>query len=127
VVRPRRRWQGAGVSTGDTKIGITGANGHRETETERGEGTVMSKRKICGVVVACALLVAFPLAQEGAQVARTKTTAGAHKVTLNVTHLIASGFQLQRLLKLEALQSVCLATYNVSNSRKTSRPYFVAL
>src|SRR6267142_1606416 len=54
VVPPSRTWQGAGISTGGTKIRVTGS----ETRTaklrfEQGEATVMSKQKNCGVVVAC--------------------------------------------------------------------------
>ena len=63
VVSPSRAWQGAGISTGGTKISVTGS----ETRTaklrfEQGEATVMSKQKNCGVVVACSLLAAFALA-----------------------------------------------------------------
>jgi hypothetical protein len=46
VVAPSRTWQGADISSGGTKIGVTGA----ETEIEQGEATIMSKQKSCGVV-----------------------------------------------------------------------------
>jgi hypothetical protein len=67
VVSPSRAWQGAGISTGGTKIGVTGS----ETRTaklrfEQGEATVMSKQKNCGVVVACSLLAPFALAPAAA-------------------------------------------------------------
>jgi hypothetical protein len=54
----------------------------------------MSHQKTYRVVVACGLLVAFALALGGPVVPPTKTTTGARRVTLNVTQLIASGFQL---------------------------------
>jgi hypothetical protein len=82
----------------------------------------MSKQKSCGVVVACALLVAFALAQGGTEVAPTKTTAGAHKVTLDVTHLIASGFQLSAFVETGSTADVCLATYNASNQPEDLAP-----
>jgi hypothetical protein len=52
VVSPSRAWQGAGISTGGTKISVTGS----ETRTaklrfEQGEATVMSKQKNCGGVL----------------------------------------------------------------------------
>jgi hypothetical protein len=66
VVFSSRTRQGAGISTGGTKIGVTGSETHRETEIVQGEATIMSKQKSCGVVVACSLLVAFALAQGAA-------------------------------------------------------------
>jgi hypothetical protein len=82
----------------------------------------MSKQKICGGVVACALLVALALAQGGAEVAPTKTTAGAHKVTLNVTHVSTSGFQLSAFVETGSTADVCLATYNASNQPEDLAP-----
>ena len=85
----------------------------------------MSKQKICGVVIACTLLVAFARAQERlevAEVAPTKTTPGAHKVTLNPTHLIGSGFQLSAFVETGSTADVCLATYNTSNQAEDLAP-----
>jgi hypothetical protein len=67
VVSPSRTCQGAGISTGGTKISVTGSETRNgETEIEQGEATIMSKKKSCGVVVVCSLLVAFALAQGAA-------------------------------------------------------------
>ena len=82
----------------------------------------MSKQKICGVVAACALLVAFAGAQERPDGAATKTTPGAHKVTLNATHLIGSGFQLSAFVETGSTADVCLATYNASNQPEDLAP-----
>jgi|SRR5690349_11061790 hypothetical protein len=82
----------------------------------------MSKQKICGVVAACALLVAFARAQERPEGAPTKITPGAHKVTLNVTHLIGSGFQLSAFVETGSTADVCLATYNASSQTEDLAP-----
>jgi hypothetical protein len=53
VVFSSRTWQGAGISAGGTKIGVTGSETRTaKTEIEQGEATIMSKQKSCGVVVA---------------------------------------------------------------------------
>jgi hypothetical protein len=36
VVAPSRTWQGAGISSGGTKIGVTGGETRSETEIEQG-------------------------------------------------------------------------------------------
>ena len=58
-----RTWQGAGISSGDTKIGVTDAETPGETEISM-EATIMSHQKGYRVVVACALLVAFAFSTE---------------------------------------------------------------
>ncbi len=56
VVPPSRTWQGAGISTFGTKIGVTGSETRTAKLRLQGEATIMSKQKSCGVVVACSLL-----------------------------------------------------------------------
>jgi hypothetical protein len=58
--------------------------------------------------VARALLVAFARAQEGSEVAPERATSrGSHKVTLNVTHLIASAFQPSAFVETGSTAFVC--------------------
>ena len=58
----------------------------------------------------------------GSEVAHRKTIAGAHKVTLNVTHLIASGFELSAFVETGSTADVCLATYNTFNQSENVAP-----
>jgi len=54
VVSPRRAWQGAGISTGGTKIGVTGAEAPGETEIEQGSNNHEPSEDVqsCGGVCA---------------------------------------------------------------------------
>jgi hypothetical protein len=64
---PAEPWQGAGISTGSTKIGVTGSETRmRETELEHSEAVTSSNQEICGVVVAHP--ASFCLPQEGLEV-----------------------------------------------------------
>jgi len=49
---PSRTWQGAGISTGSTKIGVTGsATLHGEAEIEPSEAATPGSQEICEAVL----------------------------------------------------------------------------
>jgi hypothetical protein len=104
VVPPMRTWQGAGIFTGGTKIGVTGSETRTaklrlgKVKQQQGEATIMSKQKSCGVVVACSLLVAFALAQGAKKVCLRKpqqTRAGNRTSDARMRHtkLTQPGFR----------------------------------
>jgi hypothetical protein len=77
----------------------------------------MSKRIVHIVFVLGVLSLGFAAEPPAKEVAQVRAAGGANTVTLNATHLVASGFKISAFVETGSNSEVCLATY-----RKSSRP-----
>jgi len=100
-------WQGAGISSGGKKIGVTGAETGGETEIEHGSNNYEPSEDVqsCGGVCA----VSGFRSSTGRPRSRAHENHNrARRVTLNVTQLIASGFQLSAFVEIGSAADVSL-------------------
>jgi len=89
VAPPSGTWQGAGISTGRTKIGVSAPDTRMaKLNLEHGEAMTSSDQEICGVVVVRP--ASFCLAQEGPEVFYDNHSrrAGNRKLRASASHEI---------------------------------------
>ena len=87
-----------------------------------GKATNMKNKKLRKILLACAILVVSSAVEAGSEVAPGKNLVGAQKVSLNVTHVTASGFQISAFVETGSVADVCLVTYNTSNHPEDLAP-----
>lgn len=85
-------------------------------------GSNMSKRIVHSVIAAGFLTLALAAEPQAQELAPVGAAGGAHTITLNASHLVASGFQISAFVGTGSNSEVCLATYNKSNSPEELAP-----
>ena len=87
-------------------------------------GTIMNELKFSCVVVACILVLTFPLAQAQSLTESPAAKATAQRVTLNVIHLTRLPFWVSAFVETRSTADACVATYNASSRVELLQPVF---
>ena len=84
----------------------------------------MSKGILFSVLTLAVLSLAFAAEPPAKEIAPVGSTGGANTISLNVTHLVANGFQISAFVETGSNSVLCLATYNRSNRPEELAPIF---
>ena len=84
----------------------------------------MSKGTLFSVFLLGVLSLAFAAEPPAKEIAPVRSAGGANTITLNLTHLVASGFQISAFVETGSNSELCLATYNRSNRPEDLAPIF---